>query len=753
MTIVNLKSAFIGAAAALTLAFPTGQAQQSTTASSLSEADVYARYEPLDEIMTERLGNGQYRARVPLAAIRAQQGSMRLNGASATETLGLAIAPQAHIKSARLVIRHVSGRGQASADAHLRLAINQNFVAQLDAATSLTAAMDEITLDPRLFRPGFNQLAFDAVQRYTFECQDPTAAELWTDIDTVRSEVEIIYTRRPFVAGLADLDAFLSPGLGGVESLIIATGGADLTEDQLAWGALLSQAVANHLDFRLPEINHVQISSEGDDELNLLIADADLEAQSDLILVGTFDEIGHSIAIDPASVAPDEGYLDLLPSPYDPSRFLLVVSGHTPEAVSLAVDAIALASFPFADDHETRITALDAPEGVTLSDKAPLQTGVAYSFADLGYETQSFLGEASARMDIDLKLPPDTYFADDDLITLSLDFAYGAGLNHKSVLNVFVNGSFRSAISLQNPQGEAASGYEVRLPARAFKPGQNRISLEAELSKDQQGACAARNDRHLAFMVENSSLVRLPNAKRFVELPNLKTLSESGFPYTKVSEQPFTVRVADTSSETVAAAWTLVARLAQINGDEFRGVDFRFDNEPGNTHTLLIGPRRALSDLSTSSMRLQADASTLVRVGDRAALKDKVATSQITSLGRNGLLMSGENPVAADTLLTVLTAQSSADLLSATRNLVRPSHWYQLEGSNAVWRQNPATFGTTSQSETFFVGNLDARTRVKIENSRRPWRFILAIGVFLFVVAGLLSAVARYLRKQLKSES
>ena len=738
---------------ALIFAVMPSYAQQSRTASSVSDADIYARYEPLDEITTERLANGKYRARVPLATIRANQGPMRLRGALASETLGLAIAPQADVKSAKLIVRHVTGRGQVNSDAHLRIGLNQHFIAQLDAATSLTAAMDEIRLDPRLFKPGFNLFVFDAVQRYTFECQDPTAAELWTEIDTLRSEIEIIYERRDFAAGLADISEFLSPGIGGVDNLLIATGADELGAQHLEWGALISQTVANHLEFRLPSINHAAILSSATGELALDVQNESAYAQSDLVLVGTFDEIGHVISVDPASVAPTDGYVALHPSPFDESRFMLVVSGHSQDAVSRGVDAIALASFPFADDSETRITELDAPESVVLGDKAPLRTGVSYAFSDLGYETYSSRGFQSAKMDVALNLPADTYFEEDDDVLLSLDFAYGAGLNENSVLNVLVNGSFRAAVPLQNPRGEAASGYEVRLPTRAFQAGHNEISLEAELSKTQQGACSARNDRHLAFMIENSSILHLPKTRRFVELPNLEILSESGFPYTKVSAQPFSVRVADRSSDTVAAAWTLVARLGQIHGGQFRGVDFQFDASPDQTHTLLIGPRNALSALSTSEMSLQSEVSTLVRQRDRVALKETISTTQTTRLGRNGLLMSAENPVAENTLLTVLTAQSSANLLDAARTLVRPSHWSQLDGANAVWRQNPATFGTMPTSETFFVGDLDPRTRVEIQNSRRPWLFILAIGALLFGTASILSGVAHYLRKQLKTES
>lgn len=748
----KVQSAIVLVAAVVLLATPA-LAQQSKTSSTLANADVYARYEPLDQITTERLANGQFRARVPLATIRAAQGPMRLQGALASESLGLAIAPQADIKSAKLIIRHVTGRGQAHSDAHLRIGLNQQFIAQLDAATSLTAAMDEIRLDPRLFKPGFNLIAFDAVQRYTFECQDPTAAELWTEIDTLRSEVEIIYERRDFAASLADISAFLSPGVGGVEKLLIATGADELGEQHLKWGALISQTVANHLEYRLPEINHALILQNGDGKLTLDMQSESARTQSDLVLVGPFEEIGHVLSVDPESVAADDGYVALHPSPFDASRFMLVISGHTPEAVSRGVDAISLATFPFADDRETRITELDAPEGVILGDRAPLRTGVSYAFGDLGYETYSSRGFQSAQMDVELNLPADTYFDEDADVLLSLDFAYGAGLNEKSVLNILVNGSFRAAVPLQNPRGEAASGYQVRLPARAFQAGHNQISLEAELSKNQQGACAARNDRHLAFMIENSSILHLPETRRFVELPNLKVLSESGFPYTKVSAQPFSVRVSDRSSDTVAAAWTLVARLGQIHGDQFRGVSFKFENSPDDTHTLLVGPRHTLSELSSSGMSLQSDVSTLVRQRDLLELKDTIATAQVTRLGRNGLLMSGENPVAQDTLLTVLTAQSSENLLDASRNLVMPSHWSQLDGANAVWRQNPATFETMPAAETFLLGDLDPRTLIEIQNSRQPWLFILTIGVFLFATASILSGVAHYLRKQLKSES
>lgn len=157
------------------------------------------------------------------------------------EDLSFALAPQADIKSVRLVLRHATSRAQASTSAHLRLSLNSQFAAQLDAATGLTAgAMDSVSIVGG-FKPGFNTLGFEAVQRYTFDCQDPTADELWTEIDTERSSLEVSYQRRKFAWTLADLDRFLSPGVGGVEHLTIVTAAGEPRATHLE--ALSTQAV------------------------------------------------------------------------------------------------------------------------------------------------------------------------------------------------------------------------------------------------------------------------------------------------------------------------------------------------------------------------------------------------------------------------------------------------------------------------------------------------------------------------------
>ncbi len=707
--------------------------------------DVYARAEAETERVTTALEDGRYRTYVPLASIREQQGGMRLQGADAGEDLSIAIAPQANTDSARLVLRHATSHAQEDAAPHIRIGVNDQFAAQVVGATSLTPALDEILMDGRIFRAGFNKLRLDALQRYTFDCQDPTAAELWTEVDTMRSSLELTYERRPFTGTLADLDAFMSPGVGGVEQLVIVTGGAEPEDKHLRWGALAAQAVANRMQYRLPEIARAPVrarSPRADAGGPAPRLDIDLReaGMADIILVGTFDELKDTLAIDPSAIDPADGYLALGRSPYDDTHFALVVSGHTDDAVLRALLALGMGHFPFTASDETWIRPEDAPYSVRAASRGPLKMGATYSLADLGFRTSTTIGQVRANNDIRLELPADFFAREDDEVVLSLDFAYGAALEKDSVLNILVNGIFRRAIPLANPTGEAASGYEIRLPARTFSPGANVISFDAELSKDQAGACAARNDRNLAFVLEDSTLIRLPNSPSYVDLPNLQLMAQTSFPYSATSGHEFAIRAASRSDDSIAATWTVAARLGQTHGALFSNAHFSFDAAPDKRDTLLVGARAALSELLAGRSERSP-----VNVNEDSML---VRSLTLKESGRDGFILSGENPSQRETLLTVVTAANDAALLSSVRELVSPSHWSQLRGEGASWRANPSSVATFAATNTFHTGNISGADRIAYENGRAPGRWVLLMGALLFAIAIALAVVGRFMRQR-----
>jgi len=703
--------------------------------------DVYARFRDDPQITIERLENGLWRARLPLAALRSKQGAIRLYGAKATEDVSFAIAPQANVQSARLILRHVSGRAQEGSKPQLRLGLNGRFIAQVDGVTERAAAVNEIVIDPSILMSGFNTLRIDAVQRYTYGCQDPDAAELWTDIDTSRSYVEIIYARHPFAGSLADLGALVTAGVGGVDQLGILVGDGEMNEDTLRWGTIASQAVANRLAYRLPSISRVAAAT--------LSANA---GGADLIAIGTPDQLAGLAPAGLANLKGDDSWLSVSRSPADPSHFLIVAAGRTPAAIDGAVRALAAANFPLSDTSSVMLSPSELPLGALVAKKQQLRAGAKYAFRDLGLAETSLLGEERGEIDLDFELPADMRFRSKSEVVLVLDFAYGAGLDDNSVVNILVNNEFQRAIRLTNPAGEVTPGYKLSLSPDAFRPGHNKVAFEVELSTETQGECAARSMRHLAFVMKDTSTITLPDADRYVELPNLALLSESGFPYAGIGEEPFAIQAGDRSDDTAAAVWTLGAKLGQINGTVFTEAEFGFGLGLDGMHTLVVGPRTALDGFLPAEVRLSGQVTATATGGKDGRESIFTQNYKTTDLGDNGLLIEGRSPQHAGRLVTVVTAESGSQLVASTRSLVQPSHWSQLKGGAAVWRENAATVVTQAPTEIFKIGQVRPGEMARMKSGRSPWRWILTIGAILFALASALALIARYMRDRMNEK-
>ena len=730
------------ALAAILAAAPlTIPAQAQAAPSQDAVYDVYARFRDDPQVEIEQLENGLWRARLPLAALRPEQGAIRLDGAKASENISFAVAPQADVQSARLVMRHVSGRAQEDTRPQLRVGLNGRFVAQLDGVTERAAAVNEIQLDPASVMSGFNTLRIDAVQRYTYGCQDPAAAELWTDIDTSRSYVEITYARRPFAGSLADLDALVTAGVGGVENLGILMADGEMTADNLRWGTLASQAVANRLAYRLPDITRVSVSEMSDKSVG-----------ADLIAIGTPEQLA---GIAPAGLADLEGedsFLSISQSPADPSHFLIVAAGRTPAAIEGAVRALAAARFPLSDTGSVILSPAETPAGMILAKKHPLQAGTKYAFRDLGVAETSLLGQERGDIGLDFTLPADIRFRSKSEVELSLDFAYGAGLDPNSVVNILVNGEFQRAIRLTNPDGEVMPGYQLAITPDALHPGQNHVAFEVELSTETQGECAARNMHHLAFVMKDSSTLTLPQADTFVELPNLALLAESGFPYSGIEGTPFAIRAGDTGNDTATAVWTVGARLGQIYGTVFTDTDFGFGLALPDEHTLVVGTRTALKGFLPAEVSLTGQSTALATRG--SADPQVTATREYKSidLGDNGLLVEGHSPDHAGRLVTVVTAETPGQLIASARSLVQPSHWTQLKGGAAVWRTSAATVVTQAPAATFEIGQMRPAEMARMKSARSPLRWIITLGAVLFALAAVLALIARYMRDRMNEK-
>lgn len=696
--------------------------------------DVYARFRDDPQVTTVHLENGLWRARLPLAALRPEPGAIRLNGATATEVISFAVAPQADVQSARLILRHASGRAQEGAKPQLRLDLNGRFIAQVDGVTERAAAINEIVLDSALVQSGFNTLRIDAVQRYTFGCQDPEAAELWTDVDTSRSYVEIVYARRNFAGSLADLNALITAGVGGVDTLGILVGDGEMNAETLRWGMIASQAIANRLAYRLPAISRFETATL-----------RDMAREADLVAIGTPEQLVAIAPIGLADLNGEDSWLSISPSPADPSRFLIIASGRTRVAIEGAVRALAAGDFPLSDTNAIILTPAEVPTGAILPGTLPLQPDAKYAFGVLGLGNTSILGQRRGEILLDFELPADMRFPDKSEVLLSLDFAYGAGLDETSVVNIVVNDQFQRAIRLPNPDGEVTPGYQISLSTAALRPGRNQVIFQVELSTKAEGECSSRSMRHLAFVLKDTSTLSLPPADRFVTLPDLALLAESGFPYTGLQPEKFSIRAADTGSDTAAAVWTLGAKLGQIHGTVFNNTDFGFGLDLPDSHAFIVGARPALDGFLPSELRMSTQLTGGAGDGFTRDFRS-------VDLGDNGLLVAGQSSQHPGRLVTLVTAESGPQLVASARSLVQSSHWTQLKGGAAVWRSNAATIMTQEPGATFEIGKMNPAEMARMQTGRASWRWILTIAAILFALASGLALIARYMRDRMNEK-
>lgn len=696
-------------------------------ASQEAALDIYARYRDNSQVTTERLENGLWRTRIPLAALRSAPGAIHLDGASASEMVSFSIAPQADVREARVILRHVSGRSQEGLKPQLRLGMNGQFIGQLDGVTERAAAINEIVLDPEMLRHGYNTMRIDAVQRYTLDCQDTTAAELWTEVDASRSHIEVIYARRSLNLTLADLGAVLSSGIGGVEQLGILM--SEVDAEALRRGTLASQAVGNRLGYRLPQIS--MLSSLG--------AEAVGEGR-DVIAIGTPEQLAAIAPEGLASLKDQDSWLSIGPSPIDPSHFLIIAAGRTPEAIEGALRALASEGFPLSATSSTIIQPSEVPSAIVSSKRQPLRTGAKYVFRDLGLEGASVLGQEQGKAQLSFTLPADVHFQENADVVLALDLAYGAGLDGRSVVNILVNGAFERAVRLTNPNGEVVPAYEIAVPARSLRPGWNTIDFQVELSSPVEGACVARNGRNLAFTLKGTSTVTLPPAGHVVQLPNLALLQEAGYPFTGREAAPMEIRAADASPKTIASVWTLAARLGQINGTVFTDANFGIGMELPDANTILVGARPDIGGFLPLQKLMLPSTSGFSR------------ELNLVDLGDNGLVIEGESPGHKGRLIMLVTAETDEQLLSSVRSLVQPSHWSQLKGGATVWRENAATVVSTDADTTFIVGDKALRERVSPSDRNASWGWIASIAAILFAMAAGLALIARYMRRRINGK-
>jgi hypothetical protein len=725
---------------------------------------------------------------VKLKSLRATAGHIELRQSHSRDSVFYSIAPQMVVESASLRLDFVNSVSLVETRSQLRILNNGSVVGQFRLDPAHPNGVAQVEIPVGLIKQGYNQLSFEVAQHYTAECEDFTAPELWTQINTEKSVLVINGEFDLSNPTLSQLDDLISPNMGGARDFVIMAGAPDLSNDVLAWGGMLSQAVALRLNYINPNIRFERaafaepvVVADGEEAPvsagNFASLDISHMDGENLILLGLVDDLRPYMS---GAIANSitSSFVGIYPLDDHAGKFALVVSGTTNEEVHRAALSLGLDSFPFIDAATMLVSDIDIPLAAAQARDGAVNPNSIYRFADLALQTQtlSVVGEQSASLSFNL--PADFYVKEADNFELSLDMSYGAGFRGDSVLNLYLNGNFAQAIGLSSVTGATFRDYKVYIPARSFIPGENEINFRPAFYSPYGGPCISPGRDNLLLTLSGSSELGVPDAERYVQQPDLSIFGRTGFPYTgDASGGDLSMLVAGRDDATITSALTLIGKLTQVADGALHRMQIGFDlpEEARSRNIIVVG---AVDDIDkavlenapltmSGEMSLPYPASSRlmgqVRQADfwadfnsayeaaRGRSEDSAPTpivvQQTGGLGHNSLMAAYESPFAEGKTVSVFTAQTSEDLEANIEAIVAPDLWGQLAGDLALWNANHDNVWVQRAGPFFHVGKINFFEMMRYHLARSPWWWILGFFVIIPVFAWAIRSLVNTRRR------
>lgn len=710
-----------------------------------------------------------------LATLGNLSGPVRLVGESSVRSLSLPISAREKVSSVVLHLVATNSVSLLSDRSELAVRVNDRTIAQMQ----LSSRQPELTADVRvpvdLLRPGYNTLSFAVAQHSTDDCEDPNSPELWSEIDTNASTLQLQTELKPLTPQLADLADLIDPKQQHGRALSIVAATHPANDAQLGTGALLAEGVALRLRYLSPSL-HVQDAQAGTGGGVLPGLSFAKLADTDVLLFGTRDALRPYLAADVAARIKG-AFLGIYPKPDDPRRFVLVVSGVDDAQVQLAARSFAHPEFAQPHLAEMTINSLDEARIASYAARRTLTGTQPHTFRSLGFTSRTLGGQD--RVDLDVTLPADIYAPEDAQATLDLNFTEGAKMRQDSVLNVYLNNRFEQVIALDQQQGAVLRHYRVNIPLRSFRPGANVLSLRPVLVPLMTDRCMLRETRNLLLTVFDDSSITLPPASHYTAMPDLRRFAQSGFPYTVSPDgSGLALQVGASDNHTIAAAWNLMGKLAQNQAWPLTAAQVTAGNPDTGRQTILVGSVSAIAQTAWQGAPWQPghvmtlayhaeDADSPAprardnprdnfgtlgqllragfggRSGDTATPPPTSVLNADTPLSRQLLVMQykGSN----GNTVTAFTAANAGELADGVRRLIEPNYWDNLDGDVSQVSFDSPDLWTGRSGARYDLGSLNAYDRVGFEVSRHPW---WGYAVLLGLLALLAVLTAMLLRRR-----
>ena len=473
-----------------------------------------------------------------------------LRGVDAYHTIPFSVPQTQIIKTATLHLRYHFSPGLLPDISHLKVSLNGTLFATLPVTThpatanptedltpeqkvaeqqvlNVTRNENNALLEATLQMPADmlvhqNELTFEFIGHYTFQCEDPSHSTLWSHVDA-NSTIELAGSLLPLQNDLSVLPLPFYDSAVNLHPSVPIVFLSQPSPKALRAAGIVASYFGILTDYR-PVHFPVSINT---------------------IPPGNAIVIGESAAELPASlnVTSSSGpTIAMRTNPVDPYSKLLVVTGDNADDLIVAAEVLTLQSNMLQGD-QIRATLVKAP-GARQPDDAPrwMSTDPNHvtTIGDIS-QTSDIEGDGSVPVGVYLRLPPDLCLhscATAPNLSYHMGYRYnGVPLANESTLQVYMNSAYVSSTPM--PHTEQASAQletVVPVPVVDMRPFSNSLMMRFVFQIAKKGKCQDTAPLNLQGAILKSSFLDIRNIPHLAVMPDLDLFANAGYPFTRMAD-------------------------------------------------------------------------------------------------------------------------------------------------------------------------------------------------------------------------
>ena len=472
-----------------------------------------------------------------------------LRGVDAYHSIQFSVPQTQIIKTATMHIRYHFSPGLLPDISHLKISLNGTLFATLPVTThpatsdpgadlspeekireqqvlNVTRNENNALLEATLQMPADmlvhqNELTFEFIGHYTFNCEDPSHSTLWSHVDA-NSTIELAGALLPLQNDLSVLPLPFYDSAVNLHPSVPIVFLSQPSAKALQAAGIVASFFGILTDYR---------------PVHFPVSFGTIPA-GNAIVIGEATELNASLNVTSSS-GPT---IAMRTNPVDPYSKLLIVTGDNADDLIKAAKVLTLQQNMLQGDQTRAVLTKDP--AARKPDDAPrwMSTDPDHvtTIGDIS-QTSDIEGDGSVPVGVYLRIPPDLCLQScSSQPNLSYHMLYrynGVPLANESTLQVYMNNAYVSSTPM--PHTEKASAEEdtvVPVPVVDMRPFSNSLMMRFVFQIAKKGKCQDTAPLNLRGAILKSSFLDIRNIPHLAVMPDLDLFANAGYPFTRMAD-------------------------------------------------------------------------------------------------------------------------------------------------------------------------------------------------------------------------